>query len=288
LIALGLGTEKAEYVITRHTVLEARRRLNILLAEDNVVNQKLAVKILENRGHQVHLATNGKEALQAFKAGGFDIILMDVQMPVMDGLTAIREIRKTEDIDPESGVVSREQTRKIPIVAMTAHAMKGDRERCLEAGMDGYISKPIKPDELFKAIEDFGIQKHQEDIMPWSSKADDSETAGPVLDFEAAMKTVGGDEDLFKEVGVLLIDSLPGLLGKIREGITAGDAGTVESSAHGLKGSLGNFGKGPAYKAAQRLEQMGNRGELGGAERGFEELVKYCISLEEEINAVTH
>ena len=130
---------------TRHSIRESRRKLSILLAEDNPVNQKMATRMLQKMGHVVTVAGTGREAVDILETRSFDLILMDVQMPEMDGFEAtklIRERGKTTGHD-------------IPIIAMTAHAMKGDRERCLEAGMDGYVSKPINPDELFEAIDHF-------------------------------------------------------------------------------------------------------------------------------------
>ena len=128
--------------VTRHTIRENRRRLHILLAEDNLVNQKLTTRMLEKRGHSVVIAENGKKAITALENETFDIVLMDVQMPVLDGLEATSAIREKE----------KETGRHIPIVAMTAHAMKGDREKCLEAGMDCYVTKPIKSEKVFKII----------------------------------------------------------------------------------------------------------------------------------------
>jgi CheY-like chemotaxis protein len=124
---------------------ESDRKLKILLAEDNPVNQKLAVRLLERDGHSVTVANDGREAVAAVKGGGFDVVLMDVQMPNMSGLEAASAIREWE----------RGSGGHVPIVAMTAHAMKGDRERCLEVGMDGYVSKPIRPVELMEAIARF-------------------------------------------------------------------------------------------------------------------------------------
>lgn len=142
-MALGQPSREGDPVITRHLIREARRRLSILLAEDNIINQKLAVKLLEKRGYRVVVASNGREAVDAFEEEHFDLILMDVQMPEMDGLEATRLIREKET----------ERGRHISIVAMTAHAMKGDREECLAAGMDDYMSKPFKPKELYSIIE---------------------------------------------------------------------------------------------------------------------------------------
>jgi signal transduction histidine kinase/CheY-like chemotaxis protein len=143
--ALGKSSneESNPSLITLHSLRENRQQLHILLAEDNVINQKLATSMLCKRGHTVVLAQNGKEAVDALKKESFDLVLMDIQMPEMDGYEATAAIRKKEKVGG----------KHIPIIAMTAHAMKGDRERCLEAGMDGYVSKPIKAQELFEVIE---------------------------------------------------------------------------------------------------------------------------------------
>ena len=128
--------------MTRHSLGESRPKLRVLLAEDNAINQNLAVRLLENHGHSVTVANDGVEAVAAVREGEFDVVLMDVQMPNMDGLEAAAAIRALE----------RGTTRHVPIVAMTARAMKGDQERCLAAGMDGYISKPIQPGRMMEAI----------------------------------------------------------------------------------------------------------------------------------------
>jgi two-component system sensor histidine kinase/response regulator len=137
------GVAKPSAVITRHTLRESRLPLRILLAEDNLVNQKVACRLLENHGDIVVVAANGVQVLQTLEQQSFDLILMDAQMPLMDGFEATAAIRRLE-----------QATRAhIPIIAMTAHAMVGDRQRCLEAGMDGYIAKPVHPHELFETIE---------------------------------------------------------------------------------------------------------------------------------------
>ena len=129
--------------MTRDLAAAPARPLAILLAEDNAVNQRLAVRLLEKRGHSVVVTANGAEAVAAFAERPFDAVLMDVQMPVMNGFEATSAIRARE----------RDTGRRTPIIAMTAHAMSGDRDRCLSAGMDGYVQKPIQPAELFAAIE---------------------------------------------------------------------------------------------------------------------------------------
>ena len=145
MLALGTRPEKAAEapLITRHSLAPSHARYAILLAEDNIINQKLAVHILEKRGHKVTVANNGKEALEALERGSYDLVLMDVQMPEMDGFQATAAIRNKE----------RGRDTRLPIVAMTAHAMAGDREKCLEAGMDEYVSKPLKPIDLFQTID---------------------------------------------------------------------------------------------------------------------------------------
>jgi len=147
-LALGTGdaTKDKRTLLTRHSIRESRRRLTILLAEDNPVNRKLAVKMLENMGHTLKTAFNGREAVEAFESQYFDLILMDIQMPEMDGIQATSIIREKE----------KTHGRKVPIIAMTAHALAGDRERFLAAGMDGYVSKPITAKQLYEAVEKSG------------------------------------------------------------------------------------------------------------------------------------
>jgi len=139
----GTARQQPEALVTRHTLREEKHRIRILLAEDNAINQTLAVRILEKRGYSVTVAPDGQAAVEAFQAGGFDLVLMDIQMPRMDGFQATAAIREREKLTG----------RRIPIVAMTAHALVGDQERCLASGMDGYVSKPIRTSELFATIE---------------------------------------------------------------------------------------------------------------------------------------
>jgi CheY-like chemotaxis protein len=141
----GAAPHKPANLVTRHTLNEDRQRLHILLAEDNPVNQRVALRLLEKRGHVVNLVANGKHAVAAWEAESFDLVLMDIQMPEMDGFEATKAIRERE--------LRSANGNHIPIVAMTAHALKGDQERCLAAGMDAYVSKPIRTSELFETIE---------------------------------------------------------------------------------------------------------------------------------------
>jgi two-component system sensor histidine kinase/response regulator len=238
------------------------RQLRVLLAEDNLVNQKLAVRLLERRGHQVTVANNGREALDLLKQQAFDVVLMDVQMPEMDGYAATMQIRQEEQ---RTGA-------HIPILAMTAYAMKGDRERCLAVGMDGYISKPVRAKELFESIE--GIQpttKHAGAQPPEHSRAEG------IFDEAEALRRLGEDRPLLRELVEVFLDECPRLLDTIRNAIAKKDAVRLRIAAHGLKGAIDNFVAPAAYEAALRLEMIGRDGNLAEAEQA-------CSRLEKEID----
>jgi CheY-like chemotaxis protein/HPt (histidine-containing phosphotransfer) domain-containing protein len=226
---------------------QAALPLRILLAEDGLVNQQVALGLLRLRGHQVVVAGNGKEALAALESHAFDVVLMDVQMPEMDGLEATALVRQKE----------RATGAHVPIIAMTAHAMKGDRELCLEAGMDGYISKPIQAKALYAAIE--AILPRMSEPLP------ETPDAGEVLDWAAAMENVDGDPEFLKELAKLFFTEGAKAMLEIRAAITAGDANRLRRAAHTLRGSVACFAAKPAVEAAQRLETMGRDGNLGGA-----------------------
>jgi two-component system sensor histidine kinase/response regulator len=228
----------------------AGRALRVLLAEDNVVNQRVAVRLLEAYGHAVTVANHGGEALDALAREPFDLVLMDVQMPEVDGFEATRSIRERE-----AGT-----GRRTKIVAMTAHAMKGDRELCLAAGMDDYVSKPVQKGELAR-------------VLAWATgvAAPDAELP-PALDRRAALKQLGGDEELFAEIAGLFAADAPGLLDAVRAGVDAGDAGAVKRAAHTLKGSSGCVGGTHVAAAAARLEALGTAGDLTDAAASVETL----------------
>jgi len=224
--------------------------MRILLAEDSLVNQKLAVGLLKRQGHSVVVANNGKEALAELELREFDLVVMDVQMPEMDGLEATAAIRARE---VQTGA-------HVPIIAMTAHAMKGDRERCLEAGMDQYVSKPIRARQLFDAInEAIGV----------SARSMDGNAAPAVeggdFDWQEALDAVKGDRGLLKVVVETLVQEMPRLMVDVRRAIADGDPPGLRLAAHTLKGSIRYFGQSLAYRRAYRLEEMGRDGRLEGA-----------------------
>jgi two-component system sensor histidine kinase/response regulator len=297
MMTMGLRSEEAPTVITRHKVYEARESFNILLAEDNLINQTLAIKLLETRGHRVALASNGKEAVEAFKNGDFDLILMDIQMPEMDGFEATMEIKKIEDRRQKSEVRSQaKQTpianrqssiHSIPIIAMTAHAMTGDREKCIDAGMDDYVSKPIKPEGLYSVIDKVARKSQSEKEQKRTQPSQGSKTYSPkTFDLSGTMETVLGNEDLFREIAGIFIETCPDYIARIKKGIAGNDAGILEREAHSLKGAVGNFGAKEAYEAAHRLEKLGNDGEMARTEEGLSNLERALNELASEMRIV--
>jgi CheY-like chemotaxis protein/HPt (histidine-containing phosphotransfer) domain-containing protein len=240
------------------TVLAARRSLRILVAEDNPVNQRVALHILEKAGHSAVAVSNGKEAIGALAREKFDLVLMDVQMPELDGLEATRAIRDHE----------KRTSGHIPIVAMTAHAMKGDRERCLEAGMDNYVAKPVQASELLRVIESIAASKVAES-QP-SKKNDFGE--GRVFDLQAAMNRIDGDEDFLVEVIRLFVAEVPSHIQDIRSAVEERNAKRLECAAHSLKGSASSLGGLATAAAALKLEGMGKTSDFSEAGDGLAEL----------------
>jgi two-component system sensor histidine kinase/response regulator len=249
--------------------------LTILLAEDSLLNQKLALALLEPHGHTVVVAHNGREAVERASSRTFDLILMDVQMPEMDGLEATRAIRQSE---AGGGV-------HVPIIAMTAHAMKGDRERCLEAGMDRYVSKPVRARELYAAIEELApsaeshtaagaaqdeaagrgaesaapapstMQEPAAPALDESGETADGETA-LILNWDEARNKSEVSDQMLVELAGLFLEETPKRLAEIRQALQQGDAVKLRRAAHMLKGSAKLFEAELAARAAQRLEML--------------------------------
>ena len=223
--------------------------------------------MLERLGHHAHVVSDGQAALAALDTGAFDIVLMDVQMPEMDGLEATRSIRAREGAigsgtEPApAGSTYADPARAhghIPIVALTAHAMKSDEERCLAAGMDGYVSKPVTVESLARALARFAL-------------APGAPAAAPPVDLAMALRGMDGDVELFGELSVLFIDEWPARQDELRSALHALDAARLERDAHGLKGVLGALGAGGAAAVAAALEVLARSGHLDAAPK---ELVK--------------
>jgi PAS domain S-box-containing protein len=232
----------------------SERSLRVLLAEDNPVNQTLAMRILEKLGHNVQVVNDGREALRRSQAEEFDLILMDVQMPEMDGLEATKAIRASE---ASTG-------KHISIIAMTAHAMKGDREKCLSAGMDGYLSKPIRIDDLKRAMSEVKMTQNTGQSSENSFRA--------IGQLESLLDSVMGDRALLTEMAELWLADSAKQESQIRNGLASGDAIMVQRAAHALKGSVGTFQASAAQDAANQLEISAKDADLVGARKAFERL----------------
>jgi CheY-like chemotaxis protein/HPt (histidine-containing phosphotransfer) domain-containing protein len=266
-IALDLPAEQASQTTPK-------RNMSILVAEDNSVNQRLAARLLEREGHAVTIAGSGQEAVDLFERRPFDLILMDVQMPGLDGLQATARIREKE----------RSTGGHVPIAAMTAQAAESDRLRCLESGMDAYVTKPVHLPALLKIIESVGaggnsMSELTGEEIPVSIQLRQ-------LDESLALSRVGGDVELLREVIDLFLDDYPSTFEKIKTAVAASDASALEQHAHSLKGSVSTFGASRAFEAAFELEKLGRTGDLGGAQEGLLQLEQALNALRPELESL--
>ena len=250
------------------------RPLNILVAEDSPTNQMIAKSSLKKAGHQVTIAINGLEAIKAYeqaraKSEPFELILMDVSMPEMDGLDATRAIRAKEQT-PGYG--------HITIVAMTAFATKEYHDKCFESGMDGYVTKPVRIDELNKTLEP--LMAEVEEPVAAKAAAPNAATTPDPIDLSAALEVVGGDVDILREAVALSLEEVPDELTALRTAVSTSDAKQVEAKAHRLKGVMGTLGGFVARDAGQVLETMGEQHNLTGAATALQ-------IFEQEIKRVT-
>jgi len=254
---------------------ENKRAMRILVAEDNSVNQRLATRLLEREGHQVAIAASGREAIEMFGKNHFDLVLMDLQMPDLDGAQATARIREQE----------RGSGRRVPIVAMTAQTAEADRQRCLQAGMDAYVTKPVRITELMSKIES---------VVPGGNSMDAEQTREQPsveeqlqqLDESLALSRVGGDIDLLKEVIGLFLDDFPQALENIRSAVVSRDPAALEHQAHSLKGAVSTFGAQRAFEAALALERQGRSKDLTSVENGLCQLEDALHALVPELQAI--
>jgi two-component system sensor histidine kinase/response regulator len=235
------------------SVVAPESRLRILLAEDGIVNQQVAVGLLAHRGHEVIVACDGQQAVDFLARDQFDLVLMDVQMPIMDGLEATRLIRKREQ---DSG-------QHVPIIAMTASAMKGDQERCLASGMDDYVSKPIEPAHFFQVIQRNLATARNTSPLCSADNSDDEVTTldSMVIDVDAARAICGGDDGRLHLLASTLSEEAGDLMDKIHQAIDSCDRSALHRYAHTLKGSAGVFGASAVVEAARRLEAQSDDGD---------------------------
>jgi CheY-like chemotaxis protein len=230
-----------------HPIVE--HRLRILLAEDNPVNQKVVSMMLEQNGHEVTVVDNGKQAVEAFQTGSFNLVFMDIQMPEMDGFEALASIRLLE---PTRGAHT-------PIIALTAHAMKGDEDLCRDAGFDGYLPKPVRRAELDAAVV--------------AAQTRPMKKAGPLaigqFNRSFALEQAGGDEGLLRELIELFLNCAPEQLECVRKAVERGDGQVAERSAHALKGSVSHFLAPEAMTPLHELEKLSKAGRIGEAKERF-------------------
>ncbi|MHB1328659.1 MAG: response regulator, partial [Gemmatimonadales bacterium] len=254
-------------LVTRHSIGQTQEGLRILVAEDNAVNRRVACAILEKRGHTLTIAENGRQAVATALQGDFDVMLMDVQMPEMDGLEATAAIRQAE----------QGTGRHLPIIGLTAHAMKGDRETCLAAGMDAYLAKPLQPAMLFETID--RVARRIPDPMPAPSTAIAFDRAG-------LLARVEGDESLVAELAELFLAHSSRLVDEVRRSIELRDADALQRSAHALKGSASGIGGLAVAEVAHLLESMGREHRLAGADTRLDQLVVEVARLNAELTKV--
>ncbi len=243
--AEGLAVDESPSAVTS---------LRILLVEDGLVNQMVAVNLLKDRGHEVTVANNGQEALDTLDSSSFDVVLMDVQMPVMDGFEATGLIRQREALSKTH----------VPIIAMTAHAMKGDRERCLEAGMDAYISKPIRAGQLYEVVEQMATQSC--DSLSTRPPEPEQELT---LDRDQILKQMGGNVATLRDVVALFAVECPKLMKDMQAAITSQKPSELQRAAHTLKGSIQLFGAKDIAALALGLEVMGRDENLADAQEAW-------------------
>ncbi|MCP4576228.1 MAG: PAS domain S-box protein [Deltaproteobacteria bacterium] len=269
---LGLSTGRKAgslpELVTRHSVAEDyRKEIQVLLVEDYPTNQQVAMRHLSRAGYQVDLAEDGSQAVKAYKRKNYNLIFMDIQMPIMDGYAATQEIRKIETRNLEQSTIQR-----VPIIAMTAHAMKGYRERCLETGMDDYIAKPLRRKELLTIAEKWTSGIYDCRLMPDDCIAlrGNQESEAP-MEYAKALEEFEGDEAFLMEVLEGFIGNVTSQIGIIREAISDGDSEIVRREAHSIKGGAANLTADELSKIAFELENIGRSGML---EEGIDSLQK--------------
>jgi len=267
--ALGLDEPETELSakMLKNGIRTPSRSLKILVAEDTLFNQKFIQRLLDRWNHQFTIVRDGRQALDALKNESYDIVLMDVQMPNLNGLEATKAIRIEE----------QQSKAHIPIIAMTAHAIKGDRERCLDAGMDEYVSKPIDSDKLFNAIER---------LTGDQGKPGTTEDLAPGIDQELLLKAFDGDWDFLKEVVDIFLSDYPGLLDNLRRAHKDGESDTLMRAAHSLKGMLKNFQADSAAEIAFDLEKKGREDTFDGVPKAIENLAAKVTQLDQTLRAI--
>ena len=261
LVSIISGTQQRSELVTRHTVREERSRCNILVVDDVEINRELLRITLEKQGHRVTMAQNGREAVEQFSRSIFDLVFMDMQMPVLDGYGAVREIRQIEDA---------QDAKRTPIVAMTAYALQGDREKCLAAGMDGYLSKPARPAEILTILNQLvpdsmvhGQSASDSTITPPVPKNPDESVA--VFDRDSLLERLGGQEEMLGIFFDMFAKNVASYLELLQSALLQGNAEQVRIQAHTIKGAAGNISALQVCKTATVMEAHAREGHLDEA-----------------------
>lgn len=248
------------------------QRLNVLVAEDTPANQKLLQLVLQMRGHHVKLASDGAETLQFLKDLDFDVIVMDVEMPEVDGFQATRAIREMTDV----------RKARLPIIAMTAHAMKGDRERCLAAGMNAYLTKPVNREQLIRLVESLG--RAEEAAIVTSSTPEPHRTVGgAAFDLDQAVRRCFGQYAMFQQMAGYFFGECDRLLLEMQHSCESGEAEALAKAAHRLKGTVFYLASDPVLECVRAVEQCASEGELDRAAAAVAELGERIILLKEAL-----
>jgi CheY-like chemotaxis protein len=261
----SMAERRKAQMITSPILVEARpvsSSLEILLAEDNEVNRKLATRLLEKRGHSVDVATNGREALEALRARTYDLVLMDVQMPEMDGVAATAALRASE---AETG-------RHQPVIAMTALVMKGDRERCMAVGMDGYLAKPIRAQELDEVLEKYIALKNDVDVPQQAPSQAASTAEEMTIDAQDLMERVSDDREFLAELVGIFKEDGPRQLESIKKALEEQNREEMRRAAHSLRGALSNLAAVRASALAADIEFAGTLGDFSSAHTALHRL----------------
>jgi signal transduction histidine kinase/CheY-like chemotaxis protein len=259
-------------IVTKHSIADDRKRMvRILLAEDDITNQKVALNILKKHGYRADVVNNGLEAVKSMETVAYDLVLMDVNMPEMDGIEATRMIR-----NPSSKVINHH----VPIVAMTALAMTGDRELCLDAGMNDYVSKPVQPFELCRTIEKQVFESPNPSRPSTATKTPDEAIQKTVFDRSALLNRLGGDEKLFDEVIGIFLKDIPVQLQALNDALNNKDAETVWKKAHRIKGASANIGAFTVSALALEIERSGKEKDLERSAGLLENLKKEIQTIE--------
>ena len=283
LVTIISGQQHFTDLVTRHSVREERSRCSILIVDDVEINRELLRASLEKQGHRVTMATNGREAVEQFSPGLFDIIFMDMQMPVLDGYGAVREIR----------IIERTlNSARTPIVAMTAYAMQGDREKCLAADMDGYLSKPSRPAEIIAMLNQM-VPEQNAGLSPSDpdSAAEPCTVTAPghaatdeavaVFDRAALLERLGGREEMLEVFFDMFTRNVAGYLELLVAAVLQGNAEQLRIQAHTIKGAAGNISALQVWKTAAAIEAHAREGHL-------DEATALVQQLKDEITAFQH